>query len=467
MSTDLHLSPEHFARVQSRENSRFPESVGIVATDIYFPKTFVSQTKLEEFSNVETGKFTIGLGQEDLAFVSDREDIYSMCLTVVSSLMAKYNIRYEDIGRLEVSTETIIDHSKSVKSVLMKLFEESGNSDVEGVDTVHACYAGTNALFNSVAWIESSAWDGRYALVVAGDIAEYASGPARPTGGAGAVAMLIGPGAPIVLERGMRASHMEHAYDFYKPRLDSPYPVVDGQFSNICYLRSLDICFQRLKAKSMRLAGEAITTESFDHVVFHSPYNKLVQKSFSRLYYNDFLEHPENPLFQHVQQYKDVSLEESYDSRTLTKAFADLTKKQYAAKVGPSTVIPKHLGNMYSASLYASLVSLVSQTGEQLAGKRVLMFSYGSGLAASIFVLKVRSDTGARLAQIQSALNITSRLASRIECTPDVFADTMLHREHLHKVDSFNPKGDLTQLFTGAYYLTNKDDMCRRFYLQA
>ena len=34
------------------------------------------------------------------------------------------------------------------------------------------------------------------------DIAVYASGNARPTGGAGAVAMLIGPNAPITLERG-------------------------------------------------------------------------------------------------------------------------------------------------------------------------------------------------------------------------------------------------------------------------
>ena len=43
---------------------------------------------------------------------------------------------------------------------------------------------------------------GRFALVVAADIAVYASGNARPTGGAGAVAMLIGPNAPIVFERG-------------------------------------------------------------------------------------------------------------------------------------------------------------------------------------------------------------------------------------------------------------------------
>ena len=43
---------------------------------------------------------------------------------------------------------------------------------------------------------------GRYAIVVAGDIAVYATGNARCTGGAGAIAMLIGPNAPLILDRG-------------------------------------------------------------------------------------------------------------------------------------------------------------------------------------------------------------------------------------------------------------------------
>ena len=87
---------------------------------------------------------------------------------VVKSLMEKYNIPYTAIGRLEVGTETIIDKSKSVKSVLMHLFAEQGNTDIEGIDTTNACYGGTAALINAVNWIESSYWDGRYALVLAG-----------------------------------------------------------------------------------------------------------------------------------------------------------------------------------------------------------------------------------------------------------------------------------------------------------
>ena len=43
----------------------------------------------------------------------------------------------------------------------IQLFADSGNTDLEGVDSTNACYGGTAALFNSVNWVESSAWDGR------------------------------------------------------------------------------------------------------------------------------------------------------------------------------------------------------------------------------------------------------------------------------------------------------------------
>ena len=60
------------------------------------------------------------------------------------------------------------------------------------MDCVNACYGATSALFNAVNWVESRAWDGRLAIVVAADVAAYPAGPARPTSGCGAVALLVG-----------------------------------------------------------------------------------------------------------------------------------------------------------------------------------------------------------------------------------------------------------------------------------
>jgi hydroxymethylglutaryl-CoA synthase len=51
---------------------------------------------------------------------------------------------------------------------------------------------------------------------VACDIAVYEKGPARPTGGAGAVAMLIGPNARLIVDP-IRSTFVDHQYDFYKP----------------------------------------------------------------------------------------------------------------------------------------------------------------------------------------------------------------------------------------------------------
>ena len=138
----------------------WPSDVGIIAMEVYFPRLCVNQTELEIFDGVGSGKYTIGLGQTNMGFCGDVEDINSLCLTAVSELVAKTGVAFTDIGRLEVGTETILDKSKSVKSVLMQLFLSSGNSSVEGVDTTNACYGGTQALFNALAWVESSAWDG-------------------------------------------------------------------------------------------------------------------------------------------------------------------------------------------------------------------------------------------------------------------------------------------------------------------
>jgi len=133
--------------------AKIPQDVGLIAIELYFPSTYVAQSDLEAFNKVPAGKYTIGLGQTTMACVNDREDISSISLTCVSNLLKKHSIRPDQIGRMEVGTETLMDKSKSVKTVLMSLFKSSGNHDVEGVTSTNACYGSTNALFNSINWI--------------------------------------------------------------------------------------------------------------------------------------------------------------------------------------------------------------------------------------------------------------------------------------------------------------------------
>ena len=373
----------------------------------------------------QTYKATLTIGQWT--------DIYSFALTTVSSLMQKYSIDPKSIGRLEVGTETLLDKSKSCKSVLMQLLEPSGNTNVEGVDTVNACYGGTNALFNAINWVESSAWDGRNAIVVAGDIALYKKGNARPTGGAGCVAMLVGPDAPLVFEPGLRGSFIKHAYDFYKADLTSEYPLVDGHFSIKCYTEAVDACYKAYHERKANLAELANGTtngiteskdvktplDSFDHVVFHAPTCKLVSKSYARMLYNDYLTAPEDPEFESVPaEVKGMDYEKSLSDKTVEKVFMGLTKKKFQERVQPSIQVPTMCGNMYCGSVYGSLISLLCNLGsEQLAGKRVGIFSYGSGLASSFFSLQVKGD----VSDIVKSVDLHTRLDNRRTVAPEVY----------------------------------------------
>jgi len=56
-----------------------------------------------------------------------------------------------------------------------------------------------------------------------------------------------------------------------------------------------------------------------------------------------------------------------------------------------SLLLSKQLGNIYTGSLYNGLLSLICDNTIDLSGKKVLMFSYGSGCAASMFILKVNA----------------------------------------------------------------------------
>ena len=193
---------------------------------------------------------------------------------------------------------------------------------------------------------------------MAGDIALYDKPAARPTGGAGCVAMLVGANAPLVLEP-FRGSYMKHVYDFYKGDFKSEYPLVDGHYSNTCYLEALDSCYERYRtkylAKSDGLTNGAAKSQgsfldTFEYFVFHAPTCKLVSKAYGRLLFNDM--------------------------RTEPNRFEEI----------PAAV---------------------------------RMFSYGSGLASTLFSLRVKGDTSGIAQQLQ----LRERLEARTAVSPEFYND--------------------------------------------
>jgi len=191
---------------------------------------------------------------------------------------------------------------------------------------MHGCYGGTSALFTVTDWVSSPSWDGRLGLVVATDIAVYPPGSAaRPTGGCGAAAMLIGPDAPLVVEPWpWRASFSCHTFDFFKPHGHPLYPVVDGPATLLWFTKAGDACAAQLYEqlqhhgllKTQQDRSSSVTQQqhqqqpqeqqpqhaafqqqqqqhgllaNFDYFLSHSPYNKIVCKVFARLVLHDGL----------------------------------------------------------------------------------------------------------------------------------------------------------------------------------
>lgn len=103
----------------------------------------------------------------------------------------------------------------------------------------------------------------------------------------------------------------------------------------------------------------------------------------------------------------------------------------------------------------------------ELAGKRILIFSYGSGLASSMFSIKISSNAsaGSPLDLLQrSTQQHLQLLSQRLEVSPAEFDRRMKEREDSYGKAGFAPKEDVSILFPGTYYLNSVDEKFRRTY---
>ena len=397
-------------------------NIGISAIQVYFPDTYLSLEKLENYNNVSKGKYTVGLGQKKMSVTNDREDTITMALTVTKSILEDYNINPKMIGRLDVGTESSIDRSKSIKTSLMRLFAPFKNFNIEGVDNINACYGLTCAIFNCIEWLKSEDCHDRYAIAVGSDIATYHEKNARPTGGAGAIALLLTKNAPIIIDTGTRSSFMNDEYDFYKPNMNSEYPIVNGKYSNKLYQESLIYCYKNFKKNFKKKYKKNCNLELFNYHIFHSPYSKLIYKSINQL-----------------EMIDDVIIEKKNLEDTLFCC--------------------KNIGNTYTCSLWFSLVSLISSV-DDIINKDILAFSYGSGVTSTIFNMKIIDS----VKKIKDKLNLHNRLKNRKEISPEIFLTYLLKREYILNKTNIKLNSDLLPIGNNVYYLDSITHEFKRIY---
>ncbi|KAJ5142618.1 acylamino-acid-releasing enzyme [Penicillium bovifimosum] len=91
---------------------------------------------------------------------------------------------------------------------------------------------------------------------------------------------------------------------------------------------------------------------------------------------------------------------------------------------------------------------------EQPQNKRIGMFSYGSGLASTLFSFRVKGDTS----RIAEQVRLNERLESRTPVSPEFYNEMCDLREKAYQQKNYTPVGSVDTLTPGIYYLVHVDD---------
>ena len=79
----------------------------------------------------------------------------------------------------------------------------------------------------------------------------------------------------------------------------------------------------------------------------------------------------------------------------------------------PSLTGVQEVGNIYTGSVYMGLVSLLEAEGEKAEGKKIGLFSYGSGCGAEFFLCQMMQGIG----RIVGSLGLREQLEKRKKLT--------------------------------------------------
>src|ERR671925_842459 len=359
--------------------------VGIDDLAIYVPKLYVDYKDFAIARGIEPQKLEYGLGIKKMALVDANQDPACMASNACLKLIQKNNLEPEDIGRIYIATESGLDESKAMNSFVIGMLEQVyGEGSFEhagGIECKFACVSGSYALYDNANWIRADENDGKAAIVVVSDIAKYDIGSSGEyTQGAGAVALLIRENPRLMaFDQKVASTTIKNEYDFYRP-FGKETPLVNGSYSNLLYLISVRKAFDSYKEKAIKSGliklkdGESIT-DHIDFFAVHLPYRKMGEKALAYL-----LRHEWRHLPRWKYVIKEVGIPEPQpkDPRgTIESILADTEfmkadeqfrrafmqtsfyNEVYEKKMASSLEASAIIGNLYTASMYMGLRSLL------------------------------------------------------------------------------------------------------------
>ena len=338
--------------------------VGVTDISIYVPSYYLTHEDLAEARGIPKEKFHFGLGNYKMSIIPNWEDSVTMAANAASLLLKKTGTDPSEIQQMVVSTESGVDYSKPVASYVQELLKIGTRCRIYEVK--HACYGGTAGLINSIDRIARNTRHLEKALVIMTDIAHYGfENSGEATQGAGAVAMLVEKDPKLfTIDTTLNGIYSKSVFDFWRPS-GHDVPIVDGHYSIECYLDALEGAAMDL-AGNIGLKDEKLM-DMLDYVIYHMPFCNMAKKAhkhFIEIEHRDWNDNKKEEVFQ-----------ETFDKM-----------------VDPGLFGAREVGNIYTGSVYMGLVSLLETEREKVAGKKIGIFSYGSGCGAEFLICQMKEN---------------------------------------------------------------------------
>ncbi|MFP3832842.1 hydroxymethylglutaryl-CoA synthase family protein [Chryseobacterium sp. SIMBA_028] len=440
-------------------------SFGIEAASYYVPSLYLEIKDLAEKRGIEPAKLEKGLGLHKMGLPDVHEDAATFAAEALLRLIKDYSINPKDIARIYLGTESALDAAKPTASYAMQMVEKVLEADFgervfrncDVVDMTFACVGGVDALHNALDFVRVN--PDKKAVVISSDYAKYElASSGEYTQGGGAVSLLISAKPDLLEIDNHWGVATESVFDFFKPRrqykkedligapdvypdkieIFTDEPVFDGQYSNQCYQDRIREAYQHYKD----VTGKEKPYQAWKYIVFHLPYAFHGKRIFTEIY------SLENGLsYETPEEQKVVAKSENY-----VQLINDAIEKTQRAS--------SEIGNMYTASIFMAFLSGLQTSfneNEDLSGKEIGFFGYGSGSKSKVFAGKVSE----KWRKVVGKWNLFENLNNRTAINFDMYEK--LHRKQLNQSVNADYKGfglvsieDENPVLNGARYYSYK-----------
>lgn len=317
------------------------------------------------------------------------EDPVTFAVNAAKPLLDSLTPEERDQIRMVITcTESGIDFSKSMSTYCHELLGLSRNCrlfEIKG-----ACYSGIAGLQMAINFVLSQTRPGGKVLVLATDVSRFMAEEgdetpsadwsfAEPSGGSGAVAMLVSDQPHIFqIDVGANGYYGHEVMDTCRPSTDT-----DSGDADLSLLSYLNCCENAFLDYQMRVT-DADFAGTFAYLAYHTPFGGMVKGAHRNM------------------------------MRKLAKAALADIEADFQQRVMPGVTYCQRVGNIMGGMAPLSLISTICN-GDFSAPQRVGVFSYGSGCCSEFFSGVARQEGKQRLREMKIGESLGRRHELTIE----------------------------------------------------